>query len=375
MGKVASLREQWQCHCQETGLSKLAKADCSFLIDWLLGANIAEKSSLTAPEWVLFEKGIAYRYGVLQKYLALKPSRRFGSLLRRLGQVVTLRQQIQTWISLSRDRRRTVYDVLEEVLQEMLQRDKYLKQELAWLRTCKPSRQLQEAFLCTVLEEYCLRPIHNQPLISYRFVNLMRRYQRSGMTNVPAKQNLKLLSTELETNNSEQTLNLLDNEAIAQHQSKSELWQQDLLRQAVMDNFMAYLEANMKDPLAVPWLKLYLQGQTQEAIADTLNIPIKKSYRLRDKVKYHAIHNFAIKTQPDLVATWLKTSLREHQLGLTRDQWQQLQAQLTPEQQEILARLQQENPIQTEASELDYKSKSLLQEWSQIYLTAQKLRT
>lgn len=374
MGKVASLREQWQCHCEEVGLFKLAKADCGFLMDWLLGADIAEKSVLPAPEWVLFEKGIAYRYGVLQRYLALKPSRRFGRLLRRLGQVVTLRQQIQTWISLSRDRRRTVYDVLEEVIQEMLQRDKYLKQELAWLRTCKPSRQLQEAFLCTVLEEYCLRPIHNQPLISYRFVNLMRRYQRSGMTNVPAKENLKLLSTELETNNSEQTLNLLDNEAIAQHQSKNEVWQQDLLRQAVMNNFVTYLEENMKDPLAIPWLNLYLQGQTQEAIANTLDIPIQKSYRLRDKVKYHAIHNFAIKTQPDLVATWLQTTLKEHQLGLTKDQWQTLQTKLTPPQQEILATLQQENTLQTQTSELDWKSKSLLQEWSKIYLTAQKLR-
>lgn len=375
MGNIATLRDQWRNHCQNTDTSQLGQVDCTLIVDWLLGAEASEKEALPAEKWLLFEKGIAYRYRVLTKYLALRPSQRFGRLLRRLSQVVTLRQQIQTWISLSRDRRRTVYDVLEEVIQEMLQRDRYLRQELEWLRTCNPPRSLQEAFLCTAIEEYCLRPIQNQPLISYRFVNLMRRYQRSGMTNVPAKQSLKLLSTELELKNSEQTINLLDNEAIARHQTKDEIWQQDFLRQAVMDNFLAYLKEKMKkDPLAVPWLELYLQGKSQEAIAEILNIPIQKSYRLRDKVKYHAIHNFAIKTQPDLVAAWLQTTLTEHQLGLTRQQWQTLQEQLTPEQQEILDIFQQTSTRQTSPTELDCKSKSLLQEWSKIYLAAQKIR-
>ncbi len=373
MGNIATLRDQWRHHCQQTELSKLPQVDCTLVVDWLLGEDAAQKEALPAEQWLLFEKGITYRYRVLSKYLAMKPSQRFGRLLRRLSHVVTLRQQIQTWISLSRDRRRTVYDVLEEVLQEMLQRDRYLRQELAWLRTCRPPRSLQEAFLCTVLEEYCLRPIQNQPLISYRFVNLMRRYQRSGMTNVPANQSLKLLSTELELKNSEQTLNLLDNEAIARHQTKDELWQQDFLRQAVMNNFLTYLKENLKDPLAVPWLELYLQGKTQEAIAQALDIPIKKSYRLRDKVKYHAIHNFAIKTQPALVAAWLQTSLTEHQLGLTSEQWETLQTQLTPEQQQLLGELQK-STTDSPVVKLDNESPSLLQQWSKIYLTAQKLR-
>ncbi|OKH17479.1 HetZ-related protein 2 [[Limnothrix rosea] IAM M-220] len=374
MGNIATLRDQWRNHCQQTDSSSLPQVDCTLIVDWLLGADAAQKEALPPEQWLLFEKGIAYRYRVLTKYLAMQPSQRFGRLLRRLSHVVTLRQQIQTWISLSRDRRRTVYDVLEEVIQEMLQRDRYLQQELGWLRSCKPPRSLREAFLCTVLEEYCLRPIQNQPLISYRFVNLMRRYQRSGMTNVPASQSVKLLSTELEIKNSEQTLNLLDNEAIARHQTKEELWQQDFLRQAVMDDFFAYLQENIKDPLAVPWLKLYLQGKTQEAIAQALDIPIKKSYRLRDKVKYHAIHNFAIKTKPALVAAWLQTSLAEHQLGLTSQQWETLQTQLTPEQQQLLSDLQTTAPSQKSLTKLDDESPSLLQQWSKIYLAAQKLR-
>jgi hypothetical protein len=267
-----------------------------------------------------------------------------------------------------------VYDVLEEVIQEMLQRDRYLRHELQWIQTCAPSPNLQSAFLCTVLEEYCLRPIQNQPLISYRFVNLMRRYQRAGVTNLPADQSLKLLSTELETNNSEQTLNLLDNEAIARHQTKEDLWQEDLLRQTVIDNFLEYLKNNVKDPLALPWFQLYLQGKTQEAIAQELQIPIQQSYRLKDKVKYHAIHNFAIKTHPDIVAAWLQTSLTQDRLGLTPQQWQTFTEQLTPEQLQILMTLQQQSTDQTPAETLDYKTTAMLRQWSQIYLIAQNIR-
>lgn len=256
----------------------------------------------------------------------------------------------------------------------MLQRDRYLKQELQWIQTCTPHRHLQEAFLCTSLEEYCLRPIQNQPLISYRFVNLMRRYQRSGMTQLPADHNIRLLSTELENTLGEQTLNLLDDEAIARHQTKEDLLQQQLLRQEVLDSFITYLQHNVKDPLVIPWLQLYLQGKTQEAIAAELDIPIRKIYRLRDKVKYHAIHNFAIKTNPDLVAQWLQTTLHQHQLGLTQPQWQELQDKLTPAQQQIILKLQQQIPLQSQTEELDYSSIQLLQEWSKIYLLAQTIR-
>jgi DNA-binding CsgD family transcriptional regulator len=59
------------------------------------------------------------------------------------------------------------------------------------------------------------------------------------------------------------------------------------------------------EPLAAEWLRLYLQGQTQEAIAQTLDIPVKQVYRLREKITYHAVRVFATKDQPELVASWL----------------------------------------------------------------------
>jgi DNA-binding transcriptional regulator LsrR (DeoR family) len=57
--------------------------------------------------------------------------------------------------------------------------------------------------------------------------------------------------------------------------------------------------------MAASWLQLYLQGITQEAIAEKLNIPIKQVYRLREKVSYHALKVFSAKHNPELVAEWL----------------------------------------------------------------------
>ncbi|MGB2924691.1 MAG: HetZ-related protein 2 [Limnothrix sp.] len=374
MDRVAALQNYWQKQCEQDYANEKSAKEISVLVQWLLGDNELQWADKSPQEWALVESGIQYRYRVLQRYLPQKPSLRYGYLLKHLSKIITLRQQIQTWISLSRDRRRTVYDVLEEVIQEMLQRDRYLKSELKWIQTCTKRRNLQEAFLCTTLEEYCLRPIHNQPLISYRFVNLMRRYQRSGMTNLPADHQLRLLSTELENNLSEQTFNLLDDEAIARHHTKETFLEQQHLRQQVVTSFTDYLQQHVKDPLVVPWLQLYLQGKTQEAIALALDLPIQKIYRIRDKVKYHAIHNFAIKTNPDLVAQWLQTSLHQHQLGLTAPQWQTFKTKLTPEQQTILTQLQQKTSLQTQTEKLDYSSTQLLQQWSKIYLLAQDIR-
>lgn len=373
MGNIAALRQQWRDRCQQDDSSHTAATELDLYVTWLLGRNPDQWADKPPVEWQLWTKGIDYRYRVLQRYLSLKPSTRYAQLLKKLCNLLTLRHQITTWVALSRDRHRTVLDVIEEVLQEMLHRDRHLHQELEWIRTCTPRRDLQEAFLCTSLEEYCLRPIQNHPLISYRFVNFMRRYQRGGITQLPSDQHLRLLSTELETQTPDQTLNLLDNEAIARHQSHEDYIQQQSLRQAVLDQFIQYLQENVKDPYVIPWLQLYLQGNTQEAIATELNLPISKIYRLRDKVKYHAIHNFAIKTNPDLVAQWLETA-HQNQFGLTPQQWQQFQAQLTPSQLQTLMKHPTPTPQQTATETLNYNATQTLQQWSELYLLAQKIR-
>ncbi len=375
MDTLANLRQHWIKRCQHDFATQLSATESEIIVTWLLGWDMNNWQSGDRQRWELQEKGLVYRYQLLQRYLPLKPSTRYGALLKRLRNMIVLRQKIKTWIALSRDRRRTVLDVIEEVVQEMLQRDRHLQQEMQWIQQCSPRKNLQEALLCTALEEYCLRPVHNQPLITYRFINFLRRCQRGGITQLPMSQNLRLLSAELEDTTGESTFSLLDHEAITRHQTKEEDYQQQLLRQQVLTAFVAYLKENVKDPLVVPWLKLYLQGKTPEAIAEELQLPIRKAYRLRDKVRYHAVHNFAIKTQPQLVAQWLKITLQEHRLGLNEQQWQRFKQQLSSEQNKILSKLQDDLPLHQQAEDFSCSSKELLQQWGQIYLLAQQVRS
>jgi DNA-directed RNA polymerase specialized sigma24 family protein len=156
----------------------------------------------------------------------------------------------------------------------------------------------------TTVEEYCLRPIRNQPLLVYRFVNYLRRSQRGGMTQVPAADFIRLVSEEIAPDDTDGSVSLLDGQALADYQEEQAQAQQQELRSALTQKFSAYLTEKV-DPLAAEWLTLYLQGRSQEAIAAALDMPIKQVYRLREKVNYHAVRVFAPKQQRELVSEWL----------------------------------------------------------------------
>lgn len=79
---------------------------------------------LSSKELDIAQQAMEYRYRILrQRYLGIARERAYRNLITRLGSLVTLRNKIQTWVALSRDRQRTVLDVLQEVIQELLQSD------------------------------------------------------------------------------------------------------------------------------------------------------------------------------------------------------------------------------------------------------------
>jgi DNA-directed RNA polymerase specialized sigma24 family protein len=275
------------------------------IVGWLMGEQPERWEALSPGQLEIAQQAMDYRYRILkERYLGLSQERAYRNLIQRLSSLFLLRNKIKTWISLSRDRSRSVVDVLQEVLQELLQNDNYLQQQLAWIAECTQDRRLGNALLLASLEEYCLRPIRNQPLLMYRFVNYLRRTQRGGMTQVPTAEFIRLVSEEIAPDDAEGSLSLLDNKAIADYQATESYWEQQEIRRMVVAKLEAYLEEKV-DPLAAQWLQLYLQGQTQEAIAQALHIPIKQVYRLREKVTYHAVKVFAPKKQPALIAEWL----------------------------------------------------------------------
>lgn len=344
------------------------------LIRWLLGEHSESLETLPPDQQDRIKQGLNFRYRILQqRYLEVSPEKAYRHLMQRLGSLVILRQKVRLWVATSRDRQRQVVDVLQEVVQEMLNSDRYLQQQMQWISQCTSNQQLRNALLLTTVEEYCLRPIRNQPLLVYRFVNYLRRTQRGGLTQVPTGEWIKQLSDEILSDETDETISLFDHQAVSHYEDEQYFQTQQNQRLAVQTEFEAYLIKNV-DPIAAEWLRLYLQGLSQEAIAQKLNLPIKQIYRLREKVSYHAIKNFTLKQNPELVTSWLGTSLSEHRLGLTSQQWQEFWQGLTPTQQQIIERLKAGETLETIAQALTLKITQIQQEWTTMYLMAQNLR-
>jgi DNA-binding NarL/FixJ family response regulator len=194
------------------------------------------------------------------------------------------------------------------------------------------------------------------------------------MTHIPEGDTVRLVSEEVTPEETDAPVSLLDNQAVADYQDTQAFEEQQTLRKAVRKEFEAYLTENI-GPEAAEWLRLYLQGQSQEAIASALNKPVKEVYRLREKISYHAIRVFSIKGKPELVASWLETSLQEHSLGLTPVQWEEFIQSLTPEQRHLLVQLKEGKSPEAIAKDLNLKINQVIGEWSKLYLAAQALRS
>lgn len=355
--------------------SQHSEATRESIAKWLLGRDKQNLVKSNAKELKIAKQAIEYRYRILcQRYLGMNRERAYRNLIIRLGSLTTLRSKIQTWISLSRDRQRQVLDVLQEILQELLQSDKYMVSQMAFISEFTQDSRLRNALVFASLEEYCMRPIRNQPLLVYRFVNYLKRTQRGGLTQVPTKDLVRLVSEEVLGEDGENRVSLVDQNAIEDYQEEEKAQEQQVQRQLVKEEFSEYLQKNLGED-AQMWLQMYLKGFTQDAIAKKLGKPIKEIYRLREKIGYHAVRVFALKEKPELVTNWLENSLLEHNLGLTPKQWEQLQEKLSPLQKQILEMLKMGKRIEDIAQHLKRKTHQIMGEWTKIYLAAQAVRS
>lgn len=304
MALADELEQEWRSRLS-LELPQQATEQQEGILQWLLGDDRSRLAGLSPEQRHIVEQAIDYRYRILkQRYLDMPPERAYKSLIQRLSNLFLIRNKIRTWIALSRDRQRTVVDVLQEIIQELLQNDTYMQQQVMWISQCTDNPRLRNALLLASAEEYCLRPIRNQPLLCYRFVNYLRRSQKGGMTQVPSEQFVRLVSEEISPDETEGSVSLLDNQAVTRYQDEQSTAEQQELRQAVQQQFEDYLVEKV-DPKAAVWLRLYLQGRSQEAIAQALDMEVKQVYRLREKIIYHATKVFAAKHQTTLVNEWL----------------------------------------------------------------------
>jgi DNA-binding NarL/FixJ family response regulator len=367
------LEEYWRIRLAEECPDQTTTARES-IVRWLLEQDLKRFELLQPQELEIAKQGIEYRWKILrQRYLGFGRERAYRNLIARLGSLFGLRNKIQTWVALSRDRQRSIMDVLQEIIQDLLQTDTYMQQQMAYIAKLTTDKRLQDTLLLATIEEYALRPIRNQPLIVYRFVNYLHRNARGGLTQVPSTDMVKLVSEEVITDDSDNRINLVDTQAIAEYQEAQQQEEQKLLRQSVQQAFEEYLQNNLSQE-AVDWLRLYLQGKSQEDIAKKLGKPTHDIYRLREKVNYHAVRVFALKDQPELVDSWLATDLQEHNFGLTPNQWQQLYKKLTPLGRKILDLRKAGKSIEDIAEHLHLKTHQVLKEWTKVFLASQTLR-
>jgi hypothetical protein len=311
MSPAEEFSDEWRSRLQDE-LPTQSVAIRDSITRWLLGEDTDRLNDLNPVQRQVAQQAMDYRYRILrQRYLGMSPERAYKGLIQRLSNLFLIRNKIRTWIALSRDRQRTVVDVLQEVIQELLQNDRYMQQQVAWITQCTQDPRLRNALMLASTEEYCLRPIRNQPLLCYRFVNYLRRSQKGGMTQVPADDFIRLVSEEIAPDDTEGSVSLLDARAVDEYLDARAAEEQLELRSTVQQRFEAYLLEKKVDPNAIQWLNLYLQGRSQEAIAKELNIEVKQVYRLREKVSYHATRVFATKNQAELVANWLGNPSRK----------------------------------------------------------------
>jgi hypothetical protein len=304
--EMAQLTQTWQIRLADDYPQASATTRES-IIQWLFGDDLERFDNLTPSQLQLTQQALSYRYRVLQqRYLGIPSAPAYRRLTSRLSSLVVTRQKIRASIALSRDRQRTVVEVIQEVLQELLVRDRYIRQQIAWIAECTSNLQLRNVLLFASMEEYCMRPIRNRPLIVYRTIDYLRRTARGGVTQFPNGEELQLVSDELLTDDSDNPLSLLDSQALATYQEAQAREEQKALHNAVKQELSDYLQAKLGME-AVEWLRLYLQGKSQQAIANQLNLDVQQVYRLREKVSYHAERSFALKQQPELVTSWLKT--------------------------------------------------------------------
>ena len=374
MTVAETLAEQWRARVAEDCKSQPPLTQQS-IVQWLLGADLDWYETLDTDDLALATQAMDYRYRILLKrYLNSGPDRAYQQLMRRLGSLFLVRSKVKTWVDQSRDRRRSVMDVLGEVIQEMLQNDRHLQRQMQWISQCTDNPRLRNILLFTNIEEYCLRPIRNQPLLVYRFVNYLNRIQRGGMTQVPSGELVRMISEDIaQADEEESRLSLFDNQALNQYQSEQEWHSLQMQRRVVQQEFEVYLVDALGE-VAVDWLRLYLKGESQEAIAQSLGLPVKQIYRLREKVNYHAVKVFALKVRPELVEDWLGISLKRHRLGLTPQQWDQFIAGLSEQQQLILEQFRSGASVKSIAQGLGLKTSQVMGEWSKVYVAAQSLR-
>ena len=146
------------------------------IIDWLLKGKLEQFERLTPNQLILVNRVIESRYQILQRrYLFVEATQAYCNLINRLGTSLMLRHAVRSWVELGKDRQRVLANIIDQLIQKMLNSDRYIQQQITWIAQCSEDKSLRNALLLSSIEEYCLQPIGDQPLLVSKVVNFLRR--------------------------------------------------------------------------------------------------------------------------------------------------------------------------------------------------------
>ncbi|BAZ39569.1 TPR repeat-containing protein [Calothrix sp. NIES-4101] len=356
------------------------------IVDWLLGIDLKIFEKLNSQELEIAKQAMEYRYKILrQRYFKFSREKAYSNLISILTEFITSRKKIHALITSNHENQHVILDILETVVQEILQTDKYIQEHIHAIAQYTTNIELRNALLFATTEEYCLRPISNQPVIVHALINYLCRNQRENpttqlkirreirkgiKTTSKKEKNILLANTKEFPEINPPEINIQE---IIQSDIRQTATNTTFLQNIAKEEFEEYLAKNVGQD-GVKWLQLYLQGKSQEEIAQQLNKPIKEIYQLREKVSYYALRLFATPGKSGIIDTWLKNTSQENNFQLNQKQWQKLYQELTPLQRKILELRQKSKSIEVIGQQLKIKPNQVMNEWTVIYLTAQVVK-
>ena len=144
-----------------------------------------------------------------------------------------------------------------------------------------------------------------------------------------------------------------------------------VLRDRVVSELIAYLESQ-NQPECVDYLTLKLQDLSASEIDRVLGLSARQRDYLQQRFKYH-VEKFARTQNWQLVHEWLGADL-DQKLGMTSDKWETFQAQLSPEQQQLLAMKRNQESDSAIATAIKSTPKQVQKRWAQLLDLASQTR-
>lgn len=138
---------------------------------------------------------------------------------------------------------------------------------------------------------------------------------------------------------------------------------ESVLRDRVINELIQYLESQGQTD-CVKYLKLKMQDLQACDIDKALGLTARERDYLQQRFKYH-VEKFARSNNWKLVHEWLGADINQ-KLGMTSEQWQAFQAQLSAEQQQLLQLKDQEENDKAIASILKCTPKQVQKRWAKL---------